>query len=88
MKNFIQNKNIKTIDYFAEFRGTIVKVATKFVENESYYVYKGVLDGKSAEFIYLRDCEVVRVANGKEVEKSRLGRVALNKAIVSWVDFS
>ena len=77
---------MKEPDYFDELKGTIVEVATKFLEDGSYFLYKGILAKKGRDFIYLRNGEIFRV---KE-EKSKIGefdRFALNKSIVSWVNF-
>jgi len=75
-------------DYFDEFQGTMIKVATRFLEDGSYYVYKGILHRKGRDFIYLRDVEMVKIQNGKEVERTKLNKIALSKAIISWIDFS
>jgi len=75
-------------DYFDEFQGTSIKVATRFLEDGSYYVYKGILHRKGRDFVYLRDVEMVKIQNGKEVERTRLNKIALSKAIISWIDFS
>ncbi|MEM5871949.1 MAG: hypothetical protein QW051_03690 [Candidatus Aenigmatarchaeota archaeon] len=86
MKNKIQFN--RTPDFFTEYKGTEIKVVTKFFEDDGYYVYKGTLCSKSSDFIYLKDCEVVKIKFGQEIERKTMNRVALNKAIVSVVDFS
>jgi len=75
-------------NFFDEFQGTTVKAISKFLDDGSVVVYKGILEGKSRTFIYLRDCEAVKVKDGKEADKKKFERIALNKSIIAMVDFS
>ncbi|MFH8120175.1 MAG: hypothetical protein QXS37_05220 [Candidatus Aenigmatarchaeota archaeon] len=84
----MKNKFRHEPDFFKEYEGTEVKVVTKFFEDDGYYIYKGTLHSKSGDFIYLKNCEVTKVKFGKEMEKKNMNKVALNKAIVGFVDFS
>ncbi|MCS7123092.1 MAG: hypothetical protein RMJ17_00735, partial [Candidatus Aenigmarchaeota archaeon] len=84
----VNNQKQNIPDFFDEFQGTMIKVATKFLEDGSYYVYKGILHRKGKDFIYLRDGEVIKIVSGKETERSKFVKIAINKAIISWVDFS
>ncbi|MEM3609891.1 MAG: hypothetical protein QW076_03230 [Candidatus Anstonellales archaeon] len=64
-----------------------IEITTKFFGKNCYYIYRGTLDKKEVDFLYMSDCEVVKIINGKEVERKNIDRIALSKSIVSWIRF-
>ncbi|MCW1309387.1 MAG: hypothetical protein QXP04_01715 [Candidatus Nanoarchaeia archaeon] len=64
-----------------------IEITTKFFGKNCYYIYRGPLDKKEVDFLYMSDCEVVKIINGKEVERKNIDRIALSKSIVSWIRF-
>jgi len=86
MKNQFNNRKIEP-DFFDEFKGTTIEVSTKFLENGVYYIYKGVLVKRGKNFIYIRDGEVYEAKGNERKKISDFSRIALNKTIVSFVNF-
>lgn len=75
-------------DYFEKFKGTKIELVTKFIDKGEYFVFSGILDGRSNDYIYLRDGEIIKcLLNGEEVKECSFSKIAVNKGIVSYINF-
>ena len=79
-----KRKPFRVVTYFEKFEGRLVEIGTRYLQDNSYLIYRGTLAKKERDFVYLTDGEIFKVAS----DKQKLGdfkTIALNKAIISWI---
>jgi hypothetical protein len=81
------NYKQKEPDFFDQAIGKPVKVFTKLVDSNICFCYVGILVKKSKDFVYLKDGRIMKIENDREIETKTFAKVALNKGIISWVEF-
>lgn len=74
-------------EYFKEFKESKIEIGTRYLQDGSFFIYKGVLVKKSFDFIYLKNGEVFRVSNDKKEKVGNFRKIALSKSIITWVKF-
>jgi hypothetical protein len=77
----------KELDYFDLAKGQTIRVYTKLVDNQIHYCYQGILQKKGKDFVYLREGKLLKIENNKETEIKSFQKIALSKAIISWIEF-